>query len=397
MAGDATQRNFTAPQRLGLPSPVEIRHHATVTDAAILDEPGDRRRLSLTGRWTVAHIGAVEPQLRALPGGAMTLDLSGVDRIDTIGAWLVHRLLRDAPGSTLDGASDDARRLIEQVAAADPDVKIRPDEGPRLTHRLETIGRGVVGSVDMLGNFLAFLGKTLVTLFQTLFSRRSFRWNSIVHQMDVVGVHALGIVGLLSFLVGIVLAQQGAVQLRQFGAEVFVVNLIGRSTVRELGILLTAIMVAGRSGSAFAAQIGSMKLNEEIDAMRTIGLSAFEVLVLPRVIATSLMMVLLGFYGSLMAIIGGALFCWLSLGMPIVSFVQRLQEVVPIADFWIGLFKAPIFGMIIAVTGCFQGMQVSGNAESVGQRTTAAVVQSIFLVIVLDAFFAVFFTALGYV
>jgi phospholipid/cholesterol/gamma-HCH transport system permease protein len=382
-----------------LPNHAFIRQHHSVTDAAFLDEHADGgRRLALNGRWTVAHIGTVEPLLRGLtPGGKLTLDLSGVERIDTIGAWLVHRLVRDTPGATIVGASDDAKRLIEQVGAADPDVKIHPDTGPRLTHRLETIGRGVVGAVDTLGNFLAFLGKTLVTLFQTLFYRRSFRWNSIVHQMDVVGVHALGIVGLLSFLVGIVLAQQGAVQLRQFGAEVFVVNLIGRSTVRELGILLTAIMVAGRSGSAFAAQIGSMKLNEEIDAMRTIGLSAFEVLVLPRVIATALMMVLLGFYGSLMAIIGGGLFCWLSLDMPVVTFVQRLQEVVPIADFWIGLFKAPIFGAIIAVTGCFQGMQVSGNAESVGQRTTAAVVQSIFLVIVLDAFFAVFFTALGYV
>lgn len=370
-----------------------------MNDAAFLDEAtGDGRRLALTGRWTVAHIGAVEPQLRALPGGAgLTVDLSRIERIDTIGAWLVHRLMRDHQGTTLTGASEDATRLIEQVGAADPDVKIRPDPGPRMTARLEEIGRGVVGAIDTLGNFLAFLGKTLVTLAQTIFSRRSFRWNSIVHQMDVVGVNALGIVGLLSFLVGIVLAQQGAVQLRQFGAEVFVVNLIGRSTVRELGILLTAIMVAGRSGSAFAAQIGSMKLNEEIDAMRTIGLSAFEVLVLPRVIATALMMVLLGFYGSMMAIIGGGLFCWLSLDMPVVTFVQRLQEVVPIADFWIGLFKAPIFGAIIAVTGCFQGMQVSGNAESVGQRTTAAVVQSIFLVIVLDAFFAVFFTALGFI
>lgn len=372
----------------------------TMNEATFQDEATpDGRRIALTGRWTVANIGTVEPQLRALPGGGggLTIDLSRIERIDTIGAWLVHRLLRDHQGTTLVGASDDAARLIEQVGAADPDVKIRPDQGSRATARLEEIGRGVVGAVDTLGNFLAFLGKTLVTLAQTLFSRRTFRWNSIVHQMDVVGVHALGIVGLLSFLVGIVLAQQGAVQLRQFGAEVFVVNLIGRSTVRELGILLTAIMVAGRSGSAFAAQIGSMKLNEEIDAMKTIGLSAFEVLVLPRVIATAMMMVLLGFYGSLMAIIGGGLFCWLSLDMPVVTFTQRLQEVVPIADFWIGLFKAPIFGAIIAVTGCFQGMQVSGNAESVGQRTTAAVVQSIFLVIVLDAFFAVFFTALGFI
>jgi phospholipid/cholesterol/gamma-HCH transport system permease protein len=215
--------------------------------------------------------------------------------------------------------------------------------------------------------------------------------------MEMVGVNALGIVGLMSFLVGIVVAQQGAVQLRQFGAEVFTINLVGRSVTRELGVLMTAIMVAGRSGSAFAAQIGSMKLAEEVDAMRTIGLSPTEVLTLPRVIATALVMPLLAFYASILAITGGAIFAWTSLGIPPVTFVQRIQEVVPITDLWIALIKAPVFGLIIAVTGCYQGMQVTGNAESVGRRTTAAVVQSIFLVIVLDAFFAVFFTAVGWI
>ena len=366
-----------------------------VTEASFLDEPRDGGHvLRLAGRWTVANIAGVAS---TLPAGdaSQTVDLGGIERIDTIGAWLIHKLVRD--GAKLANASPDAQRLIDQVGKTDTTVKIRPDQRGILVQRLETVGKATIDLLDTLGNFLAFLGKTLVTLGQTIVSRRSFRWNSIVHQMDVVGVNALGIVGLLSFLVGIVLAQQGAVQLRQFGAEVFVVNLIGRSTVRELGILLTAIMVAGRSGSAFAAQIGSMKLNEEIDAMRTIGMSPYEVLVLPRLIATATMMLLLSFYGSLMAILGGGLFCWASLDMPPVTYVQRLQEVIPMADFWIGMFKAPVFGVIIAVTGCFQGMQVTGNAESVGQRTTAAVVQSIFLVIVLDAFFAVFFTALGFI
>ena len=364
-----------------------------MTGATFTDENG---KLTLGGRWTVSHIADVEPKLRAVQGDTKTVDMSGIERLDTVGAWLIHRLLRDRKGSHLVGCTPETQKLIEDVGAADTEIERRPPHPGFFIHRLEMTGKAVVDLLHTLGNFLAFLGKTLVVFFQTVTERRSLRLNSVVHQMDVVGVHALGIVGLLSFLVGIVLAQQGAVQLRQFGAEVFVVNLVGRSTVRELGILLTAIMVAGRSGSAFAAQIGSMKLNEEIDAMRTIGLSAFDVLVLPRVIATSLMMVLLGFYGSMMAIIGGGLFCWASLGMPAISFVQRLQEVVLPSDFWIGIFKAPVFGIIIAVTGCFQGMQVSGNAESVGQRTTAAVVQSIFLVIVLDAFFAVFFSALGF-
>jgi phospholipid/cholesterol/gamma-HCH transport system permease protein len=237
----------------------------------------------------------------------------------------------------------------------------------------------------------------LRVLGRTLISRKGFRWPAIIRQMEVVGVNAIGIVGLMSFLVGIVVAQQGAVQLRQFGAEVFVINLVGRSVTRELGVLMTAIMVAGRSGSAFAAQIGSMKLAEEIDAMRTIGMSPTEVLMLPRLIAMAFVMPLLAFYATIMAIFGGGLFAWTSLAIPPITFVQRLQEVVPITDLWIALVKAPVFGLIIAVTGCYQGMQVTGNAESVGQRTTAAVVQSIFLVIVLDAFFAVFFTALGWI
>ena len=177
----------------------------------------------------------------------------------------------------------------------------------------------------------------------------------------------------------------------------FTINLVGRSVVRELGVLMTSIMVAGRSGSAFAAQIGSMKLAEEVDALQTIGLPPFEVLTLPRIIATALIMPLLSFYAVLMGLLGGGIFAWISLKIPPVSFIQRIHEVVPITDFWITLIKAPVFGILIAVMGCYQGMQVTGNAESVGQRTTAAVVQSIFLVIVLDAFFAVFFTALGWI
>jgi phospholipid/cholesterol/gamma-HCH transport system permease protein len=212
----------------------------------------------------------------------------------------------------------------------------------------------------------------------------------------VVGINALGIVGLMSFLVGIVIAQQGAVQLAQFGAEVFTINLIGRMSVKELGLLMTAIMVAGRSGSAFAAQIGSMKLAEEVDAMRTIGVSPMEALVLPRILATVILMPLLGFYAALVSIVGGGIFSWLSLDIPPVTFVQRIREVVPMTDLWQALIKAPVFGLIIAMAGCFQGMQVEGNAEAVGLRTTAAVVQGIFLVIVLDAFFAVFFTSIGW-
>ena len=214
--------------------------------------------------------------------------------------------------------------------------------------------------------------------------------------MQLVGVNSLAIVGLMSFLIGIVIAQQGAVQLQQFGAEIYTINLTGRLAVRELGVLMTAIMVAGRSGSAFAAQIGTMKLTEEVDAMRTIGVSPMEALVIPRVLASMLMLPLLGFYSAVIAIIGGATIAALALDIPFFTFLTRIQEVVPIYDLWVGLTKGPVFGVIIALAGCYHGMQVTSNAEQVGQRTTQAVVTAIFTVIVLDAFFAVFFTKIGW-
>ena len=364
--------------------------------------PGTAQRLAVRGRLTIAHIAEVVGPLRAITpsGSALAIDLSGIEHIDTTGAWIIHRLAEDwtAAGvpASIENASPDAGRLIAEVAANDVPIKVHPPSGNPVVERLEAIGGAVVAATDNIGNFLAFLGQTMVVLGKTLVGRRPLRWHAVIHQCEVIGVNALGIVGLLLFLVGIVVAQQGAIQLRSFGAEVFVINLIGRSTCRELGILLTAIMVAGRSSSAFAAQIGSMKLNQEVDALATIGMSPIEVLVVPRIIAMALMLLMLGFYGTAMAIFGGGIFCWISLNIPPVTFIQRLQEVTPLSDLVIGLIKAPVFGTIIAMMGCFQGMQVSGNAESVGQRTTRAVVESIFVVIVLDAFFAVFFSALGY-
>ena len=374
----------------------------TESASLVVEGEGDRRVLRAGGRLTIANLGAVDAARAAITPDdrPLTIDLGGVERIDTTGAWVIHKLLRDfdAAGSKVAilHASGDVQRLIDQVAVNDRPVSVRPVLGSASVRRLESIGRAVVSNAENVANFLAFLGQTMVVLWETLIRRRPLRTNAFIHQCEQIGVNALGIVGLLLFLVGIVLAQQGAVQLQQFGAEVFVVNLIGRSTARELGILLTAIMIAGRSSSAFAAQIGSMKLNQEVDAMEIIGMSPIEVLVVPRVLAMALMLLLLGFYGVVMAIIGGGLFCWVSLDMPPVTFFARLQEVTPVSDLVIGMIKAPVFGLIIAMMGCFQGMQVTGNAESVGLRTTRAVVESIFVVIVLDAFFAVFFSALGY-
>ncbi|MBN8501668.1 MAG: ABC transporter permease, partial [Sphingomonadales bacterium] len=245
-------------------------------------------------------------------------------------------------------------------------------------------------------SLMGFLGALILALGTVLRHPGRFRWVSLVRQLQLVGVDALPIVGLMSFLVGIVIAQQGAVQLQQFGAEIYTINLTGRLSFRELGVLMTAIMVAGRSGSSFAAQLGTMKLTEEIDAMRTIGVSPMEALVVPRVLACTLMLLLLGFYAAIMAIIGGAVISMFSLDIPFFTFISRIQEVVPRHDLWVGLIKGPVFGLIIALAGCYQGMQVEGNSEQVGLRTTVAVVQAIFAVIVLDAFFAVFFTEVGW-
>ena len=361
-----------------------------------------RAQVQLSGRLTIEEVaGLVDDLAREAPRPpGLAVDLSGVSAIDTAGAWAVNSLVDrwQAAGhaAALAGAAPEIDRLIRAMATPPRPVQRRPDIGNPVVHRLARIGVALVAALHNVGSFLAFFGQTLVVLGGTLTRRRRLRWHAVVHQGEAIGINALGIIGLLLFLVGLVVAQQGAVQLRQFGAEVFTVNLIGRATTRELGILLTAIMVAGRSGSAFAAQIGSMKINEEIDALRTIGLDPIEVLVVPRVIACSLMLLGLAFYGGLCALVGGGVYAWIDLAMPPASYVARLHDVILQSDFAIGMIKAPVFGFIIAIMGCFHGFQVTGNAESVGQRTTQAVVEAIFVVIVFDAFFAFFFSMLGY-
>jgi phospholipid/cholesterol/gamma-HCH transport system permease protein len=348
-----------------------------------------------SGRLAIATISDLDERLRGLSEPIKQIDLSQLDHIDTVGAWLIYRTAKEHDAEIV-GADNDAKRLIEAVSGVDDSEPVAPSHVSPLARFLGEVGSGVVVAFTTLLHFLGFVGQVVKASFVLILNPSRFRWHAVVQHFDMVGVRALGIVGLMSFLIGIVIAQQGAVQLRQFGAEVFTINLIGRLTFRELGILMTAIMVAGRSGSAFAAQIGTMKITEEIDAMRTIGVVPAEALVVPRVIAAIIMMPLLGIYASLMAVIGGGMLCWIVLEIPPATFVVRLREVTPMTDFWVGLIKAPVFGAIIAMAGCFQGMQVEGNSEQVGLKTTAAVVQAIFLVIVLDAFFAVFFSSIGW-
>jgi phospholipid/cholesterol/gamma-HCH transport system permease protein len=359
-------------------------------------EEGDGcSRMVLSGPLLISSIGALDKKLREYGGEVAEIDLGGSEQIDTVGAWSVLRFAREKDAEIV-GASEKARRLIDAVEAAESSADIAPPRS-RLTLRVpERTGELVVEFGQGVRRMVGFTGELLVALGGTIAHPSRFRMKAFVRQLELVGVTSLPIIGLMSFLIGIVVAQQGAAQLRQFGAEIYTINLTGRLTLRELGVLMTAIMVAGRSGSAFAAQLGTMKLTEEIDAMRTIGVSPMEALVIPRVLAAVVMMPLLGFYASVVGIIGGASIAALTLGIPFNTFLSRIQEVVPLYDVWVGTIKAPVFGLIVALTGCYQGMQVKGNSEEVGARTTMAVVQAIFMVIVLDAFFAVFFTEIGW-
>lgn len=361
-------------------------------------EPGEAGggTLRLSGPLLVSTVGRIDAQLRLIDEPVAAIDIAGVGRIDTVGAWAAWSLAQRLDAELV-GAGSEAQRLIEAVSrAGHQTTTVSRHRLPMLLRVPAHVGDSMAGLGRGMLGVVGFLGQMVLATLSLLRHPARVRGKALIHQMELVGVNALAIVGLMSFLVGIVIAQQGAVQLQQFGAEIYTVNLVGRLTLRELGILMTAIMVAGRSGSAFAAQLGTMKLTEEVDAMRTIGVSPIEALVLPRIVATMIMMPLLGVYASVIAIIGGAFLAALTLGIPFLSFLARIQEVVPLHDVWVGLIKGPVFGLIVSVSGCYQGMQVKNNAEEVGARTTAAVVMAIFTVIVLDAFFAVFFTKIGW-
>ena len=362
---------------------------------SIEHDSGGAARLVLTGPYLVSTIGAIDQDLARIEGEFDEIDISGVTEIDTVGAWVALQLASRLYAE-ISGADDRAQRLLKAVGTARSDADIAPPRLPLWERVPEAAGALIFKSWHGIVGVIGFLGQILIACGSLIAHPSRFRVKAFVRQMELVGVSALPIIGLMSFLIGIVIAQQGAVQLEQFGAESLTVNLVGRITLRELGVLMTAIMVAGRSGSAFAAQIGTMKLTEEIDAMRTIGISPIEALVVPRILACTFMMVLLGFYSSVVAIVGGAVVGDLLLGIPFWTFLIRIQEVVPTHDLWVGLIKAPVFGLIVALAGCYHGMQVRGNSEEVGLRTTMAVVSAIFAVIVLDAFFAVFFTEIGW-
>jgi phospholipid/cholesterol/gamma-HCH transport system permease protein len=334
-----------------------------------------------------------------IPDQTTSIDISSLSQMDTAGAWfLVDQRARAAQrGIVLEitGATSAQGQLLKTVEQNMP-----PDDQPRIgrpsiADRFEVFGQKVTRGFRMTVELTSFLGQVIATLGGIIRHPSRLRLTSVVHHCQEIGVSAVPIVALMAFLIGVVLAFQGSAQLRQFGAEVFVVDLIAISILRELGILLTSIIVAGRSGSAFTAAIGSMKMREEIDAMRTLGLDPVTILVVPRVLALMLMLPALGLIANISGLVGGALMSWIELGVSPAVFQTRLVSNTDVWHFSVGMIKAPFFALIIGIIGCYQGMKVGGDAESLGRLTSASVVLSIFMVIVVDAMFSIFFAVVG--
>jgi phospholipid/cholesterol/gamma-HCH transport system permease protein len=352
-----------------------------------------------SGHWTVRHLDGVEADLRQLcwPAGPIRLDLTAVERMDTGGAWVLQRLLarceEEQREVDLHGLSAKSAGLLELVrAAATATVAAQPQAQPGV---LERLGHQGVDSARAGIGLIAFIGEMGAAWLGQLLHPGRIRWSAIGDALGEAGHRALGIVGLLSFLLGIVIAYQGGVQLRQYGASLFVADLVGLSMVRELAPLITAIIVAGRTGSAYTAQIGTMQVTEEVDALRSMGMSPMDLLVMPKLLALIIALPLLTVFADIMGVLGGMLMSSVQLDIAFSTYIERLGVAVSVDSFLVGIGKAPVFAAIIATIGCYQGFQVVGSAESVGRRTTMSVVQAILAVIVVDAAFSVAFSRLG--
>ncbi|MEH6693929.1 MAG: MlaE family lipid ABC transporter permease subunit [Hyphomonas sp.] len=373
----------------------------TVSPEFALDESDERTVLRLTGDWTVQHVQDVDDALREISAQSpLRLDVSELGQLDTAGAYIIDRTLR-ASGAAEDGKPDiigvhpTAARLIAQVHAVSAPAPEAPAVDRGVLALLERTGRGFMDIIGETVATLAFLGETLVTVARLLLQPWKLRWTSIVSVMEEAGLDALPIIAFLSFFVGMVVAYIGATTLRDLGSEIFTVELIGYSELREFGVVLTGIVLAGRTNSSFTAQIGTMKMRQEIDAMQTLGLKPMEVLVAPRILAMLIMTPVLAFVATLAGIAGGIVVGWLSLDINPGVFIERLRSTVPLDQFWVGMSKAPVFGFVCALIACRQGLNVGGSVQSLGKATTTSVVQALFAIIALDALFAIFYMELG--
>jgi phospholipid/cholesterol/gamma-HCH transport system permease protein len=365
---------------------------------------GDLLELRPGGSWTAANGAALEalsdavsPQLDR--SKTVKLDLSGVRELDTLGAWLLEKMSRRAASAghraEVVGVADNYAGLIEEVRLVN---RHNPTPLPALNPavaRVNEIGRSAVNATEDISVFLQMLGALFLALAAVLRRPRSLRLTSLVYQLYKVGWQAIPIIVLITFLIGAIIAQQGIFHFRKFGADSYVVDMVGILVLRELGVLIVAIMVAGRSGSAYTAELGSMKMREEIDALSTMGLDPVEVLILPRIIALVCALPILSFVGSMAALYGGGLVAQFYGGMGPAIFIARLREAVSVTSFEVGIIKAPFMALAIGIVACSEGLRVKGSAESLGKQTTTSVVKSIFLVIVLDGLFAIFFASIG--
>ena len=364
---------------------------------------GERLKLAGAGAWVAENARRLEAQVDAATrrGGAVKrvdIDMGRVDRLDTFGAWLLERLTRSfsARGCTtaVTGLKEDFRALVDEVHG------VKPEAAPArrrssIVDGIAAVGQSMAAVGGSFNAFVNMLGAVIVALLRVVIHPRRFRFTSMVHQLDNVGWRAVPIILLITFLIGAIIAQQGIFHFRKFGADIYVVDMVGILVLREIGVLIVAIMVAGRSGSAYTAELGAMKMREEIDALHTMGFDPIEVLILPRIVALIIGVPILTFLGSMAALYGGGLVCWLYGGISPDIFLQRLKEAISLQTFEVGMIKAPFMAMVIGIVACVEGMAVKGSSESLGLQTTASVVESIFLVIVLDGLFAIFFASIG--
>ena len=367
-----------------------------------LERRQNRVRLICQGDWTVTEATRLDHELGAIDIGDardVEIDGSGLTSLDSTGGWLLLRSKREA-----EKAGAKATLTIPDKYKALFETMEREHTAPPVVHAahrgllgvIERTGEGTVVALRQGYDMLGFLGRiTIETVEAILAPRRELPLPALVHQIEETGLTAMPIVGLLAFLLGIVITYQGADQLARFGAQIYTIDFLGIGFLRELGGLVTAIIVAGRSGSAFTAQIGSMKVNQELDAMQTIGINIAEVLVLPRVLGLIVSLFFLTFFADVVGIVGGMVMVYFDLGYTIPAFMRELQGAITIKTVMVGLIKAPVFAFLIALVGCFEGMRVEGSADSVGRLTTRSVVESIFLIIAVDAGFSVLFSVLG--
>ncbi len=368
------------------------------------EQVGAHTVFRLSGDWTTNGLAVLEDEVgevvdsAASATGPLTVDAAGIDALDSNGAWLLSQIVQafEQRGAVVEwtGLNEHHQPLFEQIRRSRP-IPPSPRQVTGILRVIEHCGEAVFLWARNSLTFISFLGLTLVRLLRAVAQPRRVRFTSLIHHLERTGIDSLPIVAMLSFLIGVVLAYMGGEQLKRLGAETFTVNLVAVAVLREMGILITAIIIAGRSGSAFTAQIGTMKVNQEIDAMNTIGLDPVEVLALPRVLALMISLPILTFFADLMGLFGGAVIAVTVLDMNIPQFIRQLSEAVELNHFMVGMVKAPLFGFIIALVGCYEGLRVSASAESVGQQTTRSVVESIALVIALDTLFVVFFSIIG--